>query len=153
MKFVFDWEDIPRPQRSGFISVVVCYLLVCAPFYARLVATEGVPHSWRDYLCYMMPWECVQNEQSTAIKSAKVIEWFQPIVVYPGARGKGCACYSQIRITWKNEEYDSDVPYTCDSIPPDFKSWHLVFRFDKDGGIEEDGRWRYHCIGGKEPRK
>jgi hypothetical protein len=100
--FTIDFDKllkrIPRPERSGCISVLCSFMLVIAFTVQIGGGNGGDTYSLRQLLksivCLIAPWTCpVQaNEEQEEVKEHKFI------LLYPGIGKEGCSCHYEMKI-------------------------------------------------------
>jgi hypothetical protein len=69
-------ERIPRPERSGIVSVLVCYVALCG-YFDLIWPPLGSGHfTFGSVLCWLMPWDCPQDEPQIQTKEYRVTPIF-----------------------------------------------------------------------------
>lgn len=159
MKLLIDVEKIPRPERSGVISMIVFYVLATGLGDIANARFMRAATSWSDLLCWVLPCSLLSFPRDKQPKEEQKPEHFEvtPLVFGKGAGKPICACHVDIEekkhlthIHWQQEP-------TCDSnfpSPWERKGWFVA---DKDGEVIVDippaypaarvteGRVRWHC--------
>lgn len=74
----FDWRKIPRPERSGLLSLLVVYTAMC--FYGE--ANGNFTGSEFSFRCLWMPWECMKQEPMPQVEKPPQYARVTPLLVY-----------------------------------------------------------------------
>lgn len=156
---VFDVNTLPRPERSGFLGVLVA--LSCL---FGIIAPSGIA----DDICIFMPGRCTEVRPEQPKRGH-----YRSIIFDPNGHGKNkeCTCHIDIRLFGKPEEHiHTYSELTCDSefttprewtIPPvpppcpdntSCVSDAINFMFSaREGGWTmrslrpSEGEYRWHC--------
>jgi hypothetical protein len=129
MKLFIDIDRVPRPERSGLISILATYLLLAAISDIQLASYpeefKKSLHGWMAIACYLVPCSVLpgfyekQEEEQVVERKPQHIRYV-PLIFGNGTGGKPiCACHVDfhywgkpvMHLHFKNETTcDSDIP-------------------------------------------
>lgn len=144
MKFLIDVHSIPRPERSGFISMIVMYVLLTGAGDVINAPYMSAVEHWTDLLCYVLPCSLFSfprkpdpPQELEAQKKYRVM----PLLFGGGKPGKPiCACHFDVRVGVMVSHVHFSGENTCDSAYPssDDRIWKHPFgyRFGTNGELE-----------------
>lgn len=167
-----DLMKIPRPERSGYIAILVSYTLLW------LCGYHLMPHNFSDnpkdfsVKCWIAPWACPKEAEPQTTR-AELERHYRIVMLSPSGNGKKpCTCHIDLhRIGEPILHLHSRREVTCDS-DTDFtpRDWKTIYSYCLNAGklsdigaacndsltvMLEDGRsfkvlsgkaeYRYHC--------
>ena len=115
MRLLVDIDRFPRPQRSGLLSVIAMYVIICsacaiwdAPFMV-----DG-PLTIETVVCWVMPWGCLANRHRPVAHVKPPDEYVTALVYVPPSVDpkKHTSCYL---LTYKEGYYGFHID--CDLCP------------------------------------
>lgn len=149
MKFLVDVERFPRPERSGVISVIALYVLICAacdvwnaPFM------EGRPLTVRALACWAMPWECLARRQQEVERVKPPDDYLVGLVYIPPSvdpkKKKHQPCFLRPRSSFQGWGYELLDCSSCSRLLDDARSYtkdySIAFRCDQEAPLSVIGR-------------
>lgn len=127
MRLCVDVDKIPRPERSGLISILAAYVLLTAFSRVELASypSEALRslHGWKAVVCYLLPCSILPGFfQDQTVEDAGLrppLVKYVPLFFGSGKGGKPvCACHIDVMRRGVVSHYHFDNEPTCDSEYP-----------------------------------
>lgn len=111
-KLTFDWRKIPRPERSGYLSVLLVYAALC--FYGEMNGNYGL--GGFSVICHLFPWECMKEKEYPPEPPPKKWEVTRITFGLVPSKKKICSCHVDLHYFGQPiHHFHEDQEQTCES--------------------------------------